>query len=131
MLGEVAKLTVLRTLANDSRYSGNPYSSSLNDLICGRQQRFWDVETERLGGLEIDDQLDFYRLLHREVGRFLTFEDARGINASLVRQIAEAAAIAHQTAGSCAAEREVPSVANLSVLSTGPKTNFKVSFPGV
>ena len=34
------------------------------------------VEAERLGGLEIDDQLELGRLLHRQVGWLLALEDA-------------------------------------------------------
>ena len=34
------------------------------------------VEAERLGGLEVDDQFEFGRRLHRQVGRLLALEDA-------------------------------------------------------
>ena len=34
------------------------------------------VETERFGGLEVDDQLELRRLLDRQVGRLGTFENA-------------------------------------------------------
>ena len=34
------------------------------------------VEAERLGGLEVDDQLELGRRLHRQVGRLLALEDA-------------------------------------------------------
>ena len=34
------------------------------------------VEAERFGGLEIDDQLELGRLLHRQVGGLLALEDA-------------------------------------------------------
>ena len=59
-------------------------------------------DAEDLGGLEVDDHLDFCDLLHGEVRRFLAFENAPGmpgIDANLVVGIAEAAAIAHQAAG--------------------------------
>jgi len=48
----------------------------LNDLVGGGQQRFRDGEAERLGSFEIDQQLELDRLDDREVGRFLTFENA-------------------------------------------------------
>ena len=38
---------------------------------CGRH-----IKPERLGGLEVDDELVFGRRLHRKVGWFLTLEDA-------------------------------------------------------
>jgi len=39
----------------------------------------WNCQAERLGRLEIDDQLKFGRLKHQKIGRFLAFEDAAGI----------------------------------------------------
>ena len=41
----------------------------LNHLIRPRQYRLRDRQAERLGGLEIDHQLEFRGLLHRQVGR--------------------------------------------------------------
>src|SRR5262249_15510480 len=72
---------------------------SLNDLVGGGQQRFRNCEAERLGGFEVDGQLDFYSLLDRQIGWFLAFENAPGIDANLVVRIVGAAAIADQAAG--------------------------------
>jgi len=43
----------------------------LDHLVCGRQQRFRDGDTERLGGFEVDDQINFGDLLYGKVGRLL------------------------------------------------------------
>jgi hypothetical protein len=40
----------------------------LDHLIGGRQQRFGNGEAEDVGGLEVDDQIDFCDPLYREVG---------------------------------------------------------------
>ena len=40
-----------------------------------------DRQTERLGGLEIDDQLEFGRLLRRQVGGLLAAYNPTGIDA--------------------------------------------------
>jgi hypothetical protein len=71
----------------------------LDHLVGGGQQRFRDGKAERLGCCDVDDQINFGGLLHGEVGRLVAFENAPSIDARLVRQIAEAAAITHQAAG--------------------------------
>jgi hypothetical protein len=62
----------------------------LDHLIGGRQQRFRDGKAERLGGLEIDGERELGRPDDRQIGRFLPFENAPGIDANLVELIAEA-----------------------------------------
>ena len=44
------------------------------------EQRRRDVEAERLGGLEVDDQFEFGRLHHRQVGGLRALEDAVDID---------------------------------------------------
>jgi hypothetical protein len=57
-------------------YDGNPgqdgrpakgrhHRTSFDDLVGGGEQRRWYVEAERLGGLEIDVQLEFGGLYDR------------------------------------------------------------------
>ena len=48
-----------------------------------REQLGWNLETERLGGLEVDHELELGRLHNRQISRLLAFEDASGINAGL------------------------------------------------
>jgi hypothetical protein len=48
---------------------------SLNEPICLQQHRPGDRQPERPGGLEIDDQLELRRLLHRQVSRLRALED--------------------------------------------------------
>ena len=58
-----------------------------------------DGEAERLGGLEVDDQLDFGRLLDRQIGGLLALENPAGVDAGLAIGIGNARSVAHQAAG--------------------------------
>ena len=53
---------------------GGPHRS-LDDLIRPLQERLGDGEAEGLGGLEVEDQLEFRGLLDRECGGLGPFED--------------------------------------------------------
>ena len=57
-----------------------------------------DGQPERLGGLEIDDQLEGRRLLDRQIGRLGALEDLSGVNADLATDGREARSIADQAA---------------------------------
>ena len=52
------------------------YQTSLNDFIGTQQQRLRNRQTERFGGLEIDDQIKFRGLLDGYVARICALEDS-------------------------------------------------------
>jgi hypothetical protein len=67
-------------------------------IVGAAEKRDWDGETERLGGLEIDDEVDLSDLLHWEVRRLLALEDTAGVNADLTVRFVKTASVTHETA---------------------------------
>jgi hypothetical protein len=43
---------------------------TLDNLVCVKQYRFRNGNPQRLGGLEVDDELELFRLLDGEVARW-------------------------------------------------------------
>jgi hypothetical protein len=66
------------------KYPG-PHSQLFDHLVGAREDRWRHGEAERLGGLEIDDQLECSRLLDRQIGRLSAFQDLSGENAGLAK----------------------------------------------
>ena len=51
-------------------------ASSFDHLVGPGEQRLRHIEAERLGGLEVDGQFKFRRLLNGKIGRFGSLQDA-------------------------------------------------------
>ena len=71
----------------------------MNDLIRPRQHIRRNRESDLFGGIQIDDELKFLRLLHREIGRLRAFQDFVYIHSGAPVQVAQVDAIGHKSAG--------------------------------
>src|SRR4030095_4996282 len=74
------------------------FVSLLDHLIRPRQQRRRDRQAERLGGLEVDDQLELGGLLDRKVSRLRPLENAIDIARHAPVHVREAYAVGHEAA---------------------------------
>ena len=64
----------MRAAMPAARWAKNPVPS-FDDLVGAGEDRLQNSEAERLGRLEIDDQLEFRRLLDRQIGGLGALED--------------------------------------------------------
>src|SRR4029434_8103524 len=67
----------------------------LNHLIRPRQHVGWNRQSDLLRGLEVDDQLKFLGLLHREIGRLASLQDFVHVSGDAPIQVNIASAIGH------------------------------------
>jgi hypothetical protein len=71
----------------------------LDDLVRPQQQRLRNRDPERLGRLEVDDQLELRRLLDGKVGGFGALEDPIHVGGGLPVGIENARPVRHETPG--------------------------------
>src|SRR6478752_10617392 len=88
----------MQKLSTGKFHRGPSLFHSLDHLVGAREQRWRHVEAERLGGLEVDHQVELGRSLHRKVAWFRVLEDAACVDTGLAITILNARSIAYQTA---------------------------------
>src|SRR5262245_52852889 len=71
---------------------------SFYHLVGEQLHRAWDRQSERLGGLQIDDQLELDRTLDRKIGRLVALENPPGIDARSAKRIRNVVTVTHQAA---------------------------------
>ena len=68
-------------------------------LVGAAEQRNGEDEAQRLGGLHVDDKLNFGGSLYGQVGRLLALENAAGVDAGTAENVSNVGSVAYQSAG--------------------------------
>ena len=68
-------------------------------VVGGYKKGLRHREAERLGGLEVEHELEFGGLHNRQVGRLLALENSSDVDANLTVGLRNAGRVAHQTTG--------------------------------
>ena len=71
---------------------------SLFDYLVGARQGRRDFESERLGGFQVDDEVELGGPLHWQIARLLASENAADVSARETMRLDEARTVAHQPA---------------------------------
>jgi hypothetical protein len=67
-------------------------------LVGAREQRWRHGEAERLGGGQVDDEIEFGRLLNRKIGRVGTFENLVNVAGGSASQVNHICPVGHERA---------------------------------
>src|SRR5690242_20543443 len=70
--------------------------NSFNHLVGSHLHDQWHSETERLGGLEVNHELEFGGQYDRQITRLLALENPPGVHTDLAISICNAGRVAHQ-----------------------------------
>jgi hypothetical protein len=85
-------------IGHKQTHAAEQKGSLFDQFVGAADQRQRHCDAERLGGLEIDDQLDFRSQLNRQVGGLLALKNFAGVNATLTECIVNICAVAYQAA---------------------------------
>jgi hypothetical protein len=70
------------------------WACSFDHLVGAREQLVWHSHAKRLGGVEVDHQLELRCLLNGKISRLVSIENTGGVNANLAICVGKAGAVA-------------------------------------
>src|SRR6516164_4714891 len=73
------------------------YPRLFDDLGCAQHYRWGYGKAERLGGLEVQDHLEFCRKLYREIARLLAAQNAIDIGGGATPRVYRVGSVGEQT----------------------------------
>jgi hypothetical protein len=76
-----------------------PKKVLFDHFVGGHEQRCWNYEAERFCGVHVYNELDFGRLLNRQLSRLVAFKNAADVNAQFASGIEKVRSVAHKATG--------------------------------
>src|SRR5262245_31018612 len=87
----------MQKLSSVGKFHFEPPFTSFDHLVGAGEQRRWNVKAEYFGGDQVDDQVEFGRLLHWYVGRLRPAQNLVDILGGAPEKVREVWPIGHQT----------------------------------
>jgi ABC transporter substrate binding protein len=100
IIAETAEAEFSHSLGQEPTFAAtakNAKTELLDNLVDDGEDAGRNVEAESLRGLEVHDKIELGGLLHRQVGGFLSLEDATDIDAGLAKGVGLARSVAHKS----------------------------------
>src|SRR5215813_5925566 len=82
------------------KFHFEPPFTSFDHLVGEGEQRRRNRQAERLGDLQIDDEIEFNRLLDRQIGRLRSAQNPVNITSGAPELVSKVYSIGHQTSAS-------------------------------
>ena len=73
--------------------------TSFDNLVGAGKQHRWHGKSERFGGLQVDDQLEFGGLLHWKIGRLSTFQHLVDVAGRAPIRVSDICPVQQESAG--------------------------------
>jgi hypothetical protein len=85
-------------MCQEGRYASQQTALLLDHFVSNSQHARRDAKVECLGGLHVDDQLEFGRLEHWQIAGICALENTSDVDSDLPSPFRNAGALAHKAA---------------------------------
>ena len=87
----------MSALGNSGRRRSLNATQLFDYFVSDREQARRNIQCQRLGGRQVEYELELCGLNHRHIGRLFTFKNPSRVDAGLPISVSEVRAVTHQT----------------------------------